>query len=350
MESTSHAANLNCLRAFAVLAVAGYHGYNWHAHMHSEIVLVPPGGIFGQAGVLAFFVHTSLVLMQSLHRIAPPRRSLQFYIRRAFRIYPLSAFTVLTVLLLKIPAAPEIGQPYHPFTPTAIAANLLLIQNVVSHSLVLNPLWSLPFEAQMYLVLPFLFLVAVKPRSGRTILALWFLSLFLGILLRLWTGDANLFTYVPCFLGGVYAYASRSDRRPEIPAVFWPVALLLWFRMVAQLLGIPSREIPVQGIACLALGAAIPLFEDSRSRTFNAITATIAKYSYGIYLCHLPVLWALHRVWTPQHEFLGYVLWAGGTALTSFLLFHLVEDPMIRLGKRLAASLHPIRTPAPAEA
>lgn len=307
-----------------------------------------PAVIVGRTGVLAFFVHTSLVLMWSLMRIPSRGRTVAFYLRRAFRIYPLSVLTVLGVLLFKIPEAPEQGLSFQPFAGPTIAANLLLIQNIFRHNVVLGPLWSLPLEAQMYLVLPFLFLVAVKPRSGRTILALWFLFLILGILVQIWTGDDSI-GFVSCFLGGVYAFASRSDRKPTVPWVLWPLALLIWSRMILQFYGMPPRDILVNGIACLALGAAIPLFEESRARAFNAITAAIAKYSYGIYLSHIPVLWALHRIWTPQHEFLGYILWACGTAITSFLLFHLVEDPMIRLGKRLAASLHPIRTAAHAE-
>ena len=349
MQTTNHTANLDCLRALAVLAVAGSHAYIWHLTLHAEPRGIILATIVGRAGVLAFFVHTSLVLMWSLLRIPSSARTAAFYIRRAFRIYPLSILTVLAVLLFKIPDDPHLGSSFHRFPNITIAANLLLVQDLISHRAVLSPLWSLPLEVQMYLFLPFLFLVAVKPRSGRTILALWFLFLVLGILLQIWTGDSNL-GFVPCFLGGVYAFASRSDRSPKIPALLWPLALLIWSRMILQFYGNPPRDIVVNSIACLALGAAIPLFEDSRSRTFNAITATIAKYSYGIYLSHIPVLWALHRVWTPQHEFLGYVLWACGTALTSFLLFHLVEDPMIRLGKRLAASLLQHRTTAPAEA
>ncbi len=349
MESTSHAANLDCLRAFAVLAVAADHGYAWHLTLHPETHGLPMVGNVGHAGVLAFFVHTSLVLMWSLQRINPEGRALAFYVRRAFRIYPLSVLIVIAALLLKIPAAPELGVHFHAFPPIAVAANLLLVQNVIGRVQLLNPLWSLPYEVDMYVVLPFLFLLALKPKSGRVIFILWLAFVAAGTGVFILTGHANMFAYIPCFLGGIFAFAVRSARRAVLPAPIWPLALLAWFLGISYLVRSPSLDILVQGSFCLALGAAIPLFQESRARAFNAITAAIAKYSYGVYLCHLPVLWALHRVWTPQHEFLGYFLWACGTALTSFLLFHLAEDPMIRLGKRLAASLRPLRTTVPAE-
>jgi peptidoglycan/LPS O-acetylase OafA/YrhL len=57
----------------------------------------------GHFGVFMFFIHTSLVLMFSLERLrqAEPRALLRrFYIRRAFRIYPLSILVIVLALVL----------------------------------------------------------------------------------------------------------------------------------------------------------------------------------------------------------------------------------------------------------
>ena len=92
--------NLDILRAIAVLFVLTDHLSNtqqWRLYgIRHEVV--------GHAGVLLFFVHTSLVLMLSLDREMEGARSsrsriyLAFLVRRFFRIYPLSVVTVLFVL------------------------------------------------------------------------------------------------------------------------------------------------------------------------------------------------------------------------------------------------------------
>ena len=56
-----------------------------------------------QQGVLMFFIHTSLVLMMSLERLGEVRTIQRFYVRRAFRIYPLAVLTVLIALLIRVP-------------------------------------------------------------------------------------------------------------------------------------------------------------------------------------------------------------------------------------------------------
>ena len=56
--------------------------------------------------MLLFFVHTSLVLMYSMQR-SPLRGGAlfrDFYIRRFFRIYPLSILTVLAAVALHLHA------------------------------------------------------------------------------------------------------------------------------------------------------------------------------------------------------------------------------------------------------
>ena len=91
MSAKTDSANLDFLRAYAVLTV--YFGHALQVFHIEQIFGRVTIYDFAQTGVLIFFVHTSLVLMLSLERlrIAPSWRLFKaFYIRRAFRIYPLS--------------------------------------------------------------------------------------------------------------------------------------------------------------------------------------------------------------------------------------------------------------------
>jgi peptidoglycan/LPS O-acetylase OafA/YrhL len=153
--------NLDVLRACAVLGVLAN---------HLDVAVNDPSmtrqwiaNWLGRAGVLAFFVHTSLVLMSSLERQSGG--AVAFYIRRALRIYPLAMFAVLAVRLFHItPWIPQIGRQAH-FTLAswkAVGANMLLVQNLVGVRDITSVLWTLPIEVQMYLVLPACYVLATR--------------------------------------------------------------------------------------------------------------------------------------------------------------------------------------------
>ena len=141
-------ANLDVLRATAVLMVFCHHLLEYGYFSERRV-----NGM-GQFGVLIFFVHTSLVLMMSMERNSG---ALNFYIRRFFRIYPLSIAVVAMVVVLHIPSNP--AREYTWMGASNLLSNFALTMNLTHSPMALAPLWSLPIEVQMYLVLPLLFLV-----------------------------------------------------------------------------------------------------------------------------------------------------------------------------------------------
>ncbi|MGH9646980.1 MAG: acyltransferase family protein, partial [Bryobacteraceae bacterium] len=165
------------LRAVAVLCVFG-------AHLSQFLVnfdYLPVAqkdlwdalfNIAGHLGVLYFFVHTALVLMFSLDRTNSGGLVLNFYIRRIFRIYPLCVACILGVLILKVPQVP--GGTYVPWYGGEILSNVLLVQNLFRKPDMIMPLWTLPREFQMYLVLPFIYLLLKRVSSSVVVLVLWF--------------------------------------------------------------------------------------------------------------------------------------------------------------------------------
>jgi peptidoglycan/LPS O-acetylase OafA/YrhL len=331
--------NLDVLRATAVLLVAFDHlldnGFGWLGHS-DEMLLAT-----GRLGVLIFFVHTSLVLMLSMERMHLAGRHLvgSFYIRRFFRIYPLSVVTVIAVAGLSIPFLPF--QAFQPLSAFQLFSNLALIQNITRAKDAIGPLWSLPWEVQMYLVLPFVFFGL---RSGRTrLVAIVALAVVAIDAVGVGTGHRpfRMLDYVPCFMGGVLAYALLGKSKTKLTAYWWPVALLLIaIAYIASGLGYPVQKIYYPDwITCIILGFLIPKFRDLRANILTSAAHQVAKYSYGIYLFHLPAIWLAFDRWHAIGPVASTAVFLVATATLSVAGYYIVEEPMIRTGKRLAARI-----------
>ena len=334
--------NLDILRSLAVLAVLGDH---LTLNLQYKFGVVSPvychaAPAFGQVGVLSFFVHTSLVLMYSLDRLQPAGRgsvAARFYVRRGFRLYPLSIFCILTALAFAIPSITWRSVP-PAMSWQVIASNILLVQNLWTKRSVIGPLWSLPYEVQMYLALPFLHRLANCGRPATVLLAMMAGFCCLGTLIAMASGHLNMAAYVPCFLSGVLCYALRERQRPLIPAWLWPWNLLALFLTYAAIHSASEELIYWVGwVYCLILGLMINMFRESDCHWLNAITLIVAKYSFGIYLWHVAAFYLVFDVAKCSDPAIASMLSIVITLLISVLTYHSIEEPMIGLGRRLTS-------------
>jgi peptidoglycan/LPS O-acetylase OafA/YrhL len=300
----------------------------------------------GHVGVLIFFVHTCMVLMLSLERqekIDSHLLWLRFMVRRVFRIYPLSILIVLITVIFSIPSGKF---DYHsisviPLDRIGTVSNLFLTQNLTLSLSAPAPLWSLPYEIQMYCLLPAMFLLTRKSKSAYTVFGLWIVALSLacffvrfGLNVR-FIERLNLITYAPCFVPGVIAYRfSRS--RPVFPSWMWPVVLFL---LIGAFEMSPREAWLPQWIVCLSIGILIPLFSEIRNATVNRISHWVAKYSYGIYLSHAFCLWLFFIVGQNLPKALQWLGALSATGALSVVSFHTIEQPMIGMGISLADRL-----------
>jgi peptidoglycan/LPS O-acetylase OafA/YrhL len=173
----------------------------------------------GRFGVLVFFIHTAYVLLLSLSRGNEENKFVQawgFYVLRIFRIYPLVWVVVIACVMLHIPAAP--AQPYIRPTTMALIANLSLFQNVAHVPSTIGPLWSLPYEIQMYIVIPCLFW-SMRLRHCWFWLVLAYITSVAICLGGATIGIRGgfLLDFVPCFLAGGVAYFRNRSVRPIFP-------------------------------------------------------------------------------------------------------------------------------------
>jgi peptidoglycan/LPS O-acetylase OafA/YrhL len=318
--------NLDLLRSVAVLCVFFAHLNNIFTGARGEL-----SWHFGQMGVLIFFVHTSLVLMRSIERQASTERRLleSFYLRRFFRIFPLSIFCVLTAYFFSI--APDVDLLWRHWTLRELASNLTLTQNLTYSDSMVGGLWTLPLEVQMYVVLPFLFLW-FRARPIPWLFALWVLTIPIAIFQPHVSGRASVLEYVPCFLGGVIAW--RISGRQRFSGLVWPIALVattfIW--MLAD----RAHNMYFRWAFCLALGLVIPWFRDLPRGWLTASAETVAKYSYGIYLSHAAVLLVAFRMLAHRSAALQWLVFVILAPLVPFLMYHLIEHPMIQFGKAVA--------------
>jgi peptidoglycan/LPS O-acetylase OafA/YrhL len=364
-EDSRDLANLDFLRMIAVSLVFVDH--------LAEMMKIRGLGNIGHLGVLIFFVHTSLVLMLSMGRfgLSGFRLYSAFLARRVFRIYPLSILAVLAAATFRIPLAPWafafewIGWP-------SFLSNISLTQNLTHSRSILSVLWSLPFEMQMYLVLPVLFLLLSRFRSLRSASVFWLFGIAIAWAewaLQHGTADMDflLTRYVPCFLAGVFAWRIMSSQPRRFPGFLWILFLLLLvvtYRAVDMLRvygpaafgGLDSAvrtdhgiwwphflDLPRDWVFCAAAGVALPFFREIRNRSLNGLSRKVARYSYGIYVAHIPALWLCFDLLHTGSIWIAAPLAIALTAALAILLYHVLEAPAIEFGKRLSTNLvaHP---------
>jgi peptidoglycan/LPS O-acetylase OafA/YrhL len=306
--------NLDLLRALAVSFVVVSHVphyVDWPQVPYSFDTL-------GRLGVAMFFVHTTLVLLQSLER-SP--EAVPFFIRRAFRIYPLSVAVVLITTALYALGGQSL-------TWEGVASNLLLIQNITGHVATPTPLWTLPYEIQMYLLLPALYAVTKTPRAVQKTALLWLASVAVAV-----SGVAPLLVFAPCFLGGMLAFTMRGMRPTVSPAVLFALVACL-AAVIPFLVDQGAQETPLFWCASLLLGIVIPRCREVRPGATARCAGLVATYSYGIYLTHVYAMSLAFSSRSP--DLYSWVVFAVLLPGLSVLAYRWIERPGIELGKRLA--------------
>lgn len=346
LSSPHDAANLDLLRSVAVLLVFFDHLYNVTTNHWSESSLASH---LGRLGVLIFFVHTCLVLMWSLERSSVKgwRLFTSFYVRRIFRLYPLSIACVVLAYFIDLR-----------WQPINIWSNLTLTQNLFSPGNQTVPpmfssLWTLPLEVQMYVLLSVLFILFQK-RPVYWLVITWVLFAIFAIFQPGFGNRLEILEFIPCFLGGVVAWRLMRDRETKIiDGWAWPAAIPL--ASIICLTATSQRFVPLH-IATfgLCLGLLIPLFKDIPWNRLQNISRIIARYSYGIYLSHFaiqlycfndakfhPVFKIIHQIPPLLHHsrLVHWSIFLLLSVLMPILLYHLIEKPGICMGHKLATHI-----------
>jgi peptidoglycan/LPS O-acetylase OafA/YrhL len=144
-------------------------------------------------------------------------------------------------------------------------------------------------------------------------------------------------------MGGILGFRLRRVQNAFLPVVLWPVwvislVVLFW---KASFYGDSF-------VLCLGLGATLGAFREMKPEGAGALAHAIAKYSYGIYLAHVPLYWLCFDKLPITSQGASWALFLVLVVVVPVFLFHAVESPMIALGRRLTTTRGAERlTPAP---
>ena len=366
-----HLKALDGIRGLAILMVLVHHAFRSNFAAGGRLGQIAGNFIFyGRFGVDLFFVLSGFLITGILlDTREDPHFFKKFYGRRALRIFPLY-YGVLFLLFALTPLLhlqwQDMGwllltdlQNLRPY----LASNLMLHDN-----LGLFHFWSLAVEEQFYLLWPaVVFLIRDRRILFRTTLALLAASIALRLAV-LASGHGILAIHVTMatradslLLGGILAMLFRSESWPRVlriaPAAF-AISLAAILASIA-LLG-PDEDLRrfvspyaasfwISGVRYSALALCFgsllvwSLRPQSRVQTiFQQPTLRFfGKYSYGIYVLHVPaitlLLYPLRGLFRDLTHSKGLAVAGSGiialvlSVLAAVLSFHLFEKPFLRL-------------------
>lgn len=325
IAAIQHIPELDGIRGIAILLVLFY-------HLHVPLFDI------GWCGVDLFFVLSGFLITSILlNTKRSPSYLSSFYARRMLRIFPLYFSFLFTYFCVLIPVAHHFGRAAD-FTAAGQFWYWFYLQNWwngAGHDILwLSHLWSLAVEEQFYLVWPLVVLLL-----GRRALAYCIAITLVGcLLLRVMfvqhhalpelVHRATVFRIDTLAMGGVVAMlVARGirDSHLKYSALFGVV-----------LLGIGLRSVPAQSGLVLTVGYTGVAIA-SAYLVFHAVTNTgssgsvcrvlrsrplrrLGKYSYGIYVLHLPIVRSLSRAKDAVLNHLHY----GSLAYGSVSLFTIV--------------------------
>jgi peptidoglycan/LPS O-acetylase OafA/YrhL len=194
----------------------------------------------------------------------------------------------------------------------------------------------------MYVLLPLLYYVTGKVRADKLaaagMIALGFIAWFVEHRLDRVTGWPAVLEYAPWFCMGSAAYAIARGVRPSLPGRGYVVWLLLFIASPC----IADRAIGgyragwVPWVTGTLFAVILPYFREITNPVFKRAAHVVAKYSYGIYLAHVPILWFAFQRLAGLPGYVQFAVFAGLIVAVPAILYHSIEEPLIRIGSRLS--------------
>lgn len=330
-RSTRHFTTLDGLRGIAVLMVLC---------VHSTDSFWDP--LNGALGVSLFFVLSGYLITTLLLREKAETGTIslrKFYVRRIFRILPLyyvalAAFSILVLMF-------ELGSRPNEYPSRLI--HFLTFTNELASSGTFGHSWTLGVEEKFYLIWPFLMFAMPLFRDHR--MAVASSALLLTGVAALVPPTEYLGLYTALIVGSVVAVAMhdvKTFRVAEYLAAPLPSFIAL---AVAVATLTVSSDSKVQVFFPLAAALVFPSIVLESTWTTSVLKwrplRRLGIISYAVYLFHPLCIEIVDRILPPGQELvsiqiLRLVAILALSACVAEVMHRLVEQPMIRIGRKLA--------------
>ena len=323
----SYSPHINILRGLCAISVLLFHsGFYFENSTGNNTFKILFGNLFGFGAVAVFFAISGYLMRDLLHRID----AFSFIIHRVVRIYP--AYYAAGLLAWLAFTYYQAALPISPFAAT------LAPVGVVPYPLGVE--WSLVYEMSFYIALTLLSAAGAAKLIESTA-AGWLVVLVALVLLGL-APVPILPDLSQVFLSPVcIPFAAGMLIRPLMDAGVRPKYLLGLVAIVPLISNYPVALV-VAGIASAVLvGCAIELDRSvfRLPRGLARLLDLFGTCSYGIYLCHVPVLRLFYTIvstMTPTG-----LVWAAGVllALGIGIGIGLLDHNLYRFTKRIIPAL-----------
>jgi peptidoglycan/LPS O-acetylase OafA/YrhL len=330
---------LDVLRGLAVLLVMCFHFIK--------------GFSFGWVGVDLFFVLSGFLITGKLAESIHSRNYLSaFYLKRMLRIVPLYYLVLLLFFVVLPLVAPlSVSDSMKDVLQTegyywTFSINFWEARNGWPANITLIHFWSLACEIQFYLVWPFVILFVYGYRNARWFL--WFL-IVAAILFRTYVAEYMLLHPISKYvllpsridsfaLGSLaYFYLAKSNFNFRKGPLLLSATALAAILVLAGVFKVNWHYIdqPVQFIGYTLnaiFWAGILVYYSNRQPKPSFILnvfAVVGKYSYAMYVFHLPI-WIFLERYMPGNNWI-IALSFTSTFLLAYLSYHLFEKYFLRM-------------------
>ncbi len=354
-------AAIDGMRGLLAYAVFIHHGViTWH-YLHSGLWALPPSRLhihLGQSSVALFFMVTAFLFWDKLLKAGPDMDWPGFVSSRLYRVYPVYAAAVLLITVLAL-ASTGFELRTGPLDllrrligwATFKAPPINGMEN--TGQIVAYATWSLPYELLFYATLPTLAFLFTRTRRLRPALV----SVAATLILLLYFRNFSL-AILECFLGGIAAaYAIRQPRLVRFARSDRGLAVAL-AALLAVVTGVETAYAPLPVLGLGLFFIMVAAGQDFRGALTRQPVLWLGEISYGVYLLHGIVIWALItanaslRPFVEDDPRLFALALAGAGILVVAVasLVHLtIERPAIMAGRQGRASRrddHADRVPA----
>ena len=332
--------DINCLRAYAVLAVIFFH-------------FKIPGASGGFIGVDIFFVISGYLMTGIIIESIEEQKKkgghwlLRFYLARAQRILPALlaiCLALLTIGWFILPSDDYQQLGKHCIAAITFISNIIFWQeagyfDVESHDKWLLHTWSLSIEWQFYLIFPLLIKLIWKILPSRRSVTI---ALIIGticsfsFLINLTTERSSEgFYLLPSraweFLIGGLMYLAVSNWKPTDKVAEWMEAL--GFFLILSSVALLSEKTTWPGSMTMVpvIGTILVLSAQHETSEWTKLIGLkkIGQWSYSIYLWHWPIM--VFLILLEKSEDLNYIVCAiAVTILLGWMSYTLIEVPIRR--------------------